>query len=143
MQPARDFVGILVEFAAGMELGHDDLGGRHPFAFVDVGRDAAAIIAYGAGTVRIERDDHFLGEARERFVDGVVHHLVDHVMEAGAVVGVADIHARPLAHRVEALEDLDRLRVVVGGKGRSLAGGFGHRGLSNQLRKGGRKSGLV
>jgi len=110
---------------------------------VDVGRDAAAIVAYGAGTVRIEGDDHFLGEARKRFVDGVVDHLVDHVVEAGAVVGVADIHARPLAHRVEALEDLDRLRVVFGGKGRSLADGFGHGGLSNQLRKGWGKYGLV
>src|SRR5476649_1916032 len=36
--------------------------------------------------------------ADERFIDGVVHHLIDHVMEARAVVGIADIHARPLAH---------------------------------------------
>ncbi len=54
-----------------------------------------------------------VGVARERFVDRVVDDLVDHVMQARAVVGVADIHARPLAHGVEALQDLDRLRVIV------------------------------
>ena len=49
------------------------------------------------------------GVAGERLVDGVVDDLVHHVMQAGAVIGVADIHARPLAHGVEALEDLDRI----------------------------------
>ena len=69
---------------------------------------------HGAGAVRVERHRHFGGEARQRLVDGVVDDLVDHVVQAGAVVGVADIHARPLAHRIEALEDLDRLGAVFG-----------------------------
>ena len=132
VQAARDLVGVLVEFPAGMQMGHDDLGGRDPFALVDVGRDAAAVVAHRAGAVRIERDHHLLGVAGERLVDGVVDHLVDHVVEARAVIGVADIHAGPLAHRVEALEDLDRIRVVVGRNGRWLAGGFGHGGLSER-----------
>ena len=50
----------------------------------------------------------------QRLVDGVVDDLVDHVVQAGAVIGVADIHARPLAHRIEALQDLDRLGAVIG-----------------------------
>jgi hypothetical protein len=33
-------------------------------------------------------------------------------MQAGSVVGVADIHARPLAHRIQALQDLDGIGVV-------------------------------
>ncbi len=126
MQAARNLVGILVEFSAGVELGHDDLSGRHPFALVDVGRNAAPVVMYGAGTVRVEGDDHLRGIACQRLVDGVVDDLVHHVVEAGAVVGVADIHPRPLAHRVEALEDLDRIRVVIGGEGGILASGFGH-----------------
>ena len=40
--------------------------------------------------------------AGQGLVDRVVDDLVDHVMQARAVVGVADIHARPLAHGVEA-----------------------------------------
>ena len=53
------------------------------------------------------------GVAGERLVDGVVDDLVDHVVQAGAVVGVADIHARALAHRVEAAQHLDRVGAVV------------------------------
>ena len=55
-----------------------------------------------------------VGVAGERLVDGVVDDLVDHVVQARAVVGVADIHAGPLAHRIEALEDLDGFRAVIG-----------------------------
>ena len=55
---------------------------------------------------------HLRGVARERLVDRVVDDLVDHVMQARAVVGVADIHARALAHRIEALEDPDRAFVI-------------------------------
>jgi hypothetical protein len=44
-------------------------------------------------------------------------------MEAGSVVGVTDIHARPLAHGIQAFEDLDRLGVILG---RVFAGWFSH-----------------
>ena len=136
VQAAGDLVGVLVEFSAGMELGHDDFGGRHAFALVDVDRYAAAVVAHRAGAVGIEGDRDFLGEAGQRLVDGVVDDLVDHVVQAGAVVGVADIHARPLAHGIEALEHLDRFGVVIGGCDRAgLTDGFGHGKLSNRLRK--------
>ena len=54
----------------------------------------------------------------QRLVDRVVDDLVDHVVQPGAVIGVADVHAGALAHRLEALEDLDALFVV-----RASAGG--------------------
>ena len=136
MQAARHLVGVLVELTAGVQLGHDDLGRRDAFALVDVGRDAAPVVTHGARAVRIERDHHFLGVARERLIDGVVDDLVDHVVEAGAVIRIADIHARTLANGIEALEDLDRFGVVIGRGGTGLlAGGFGHgktsRGVKN------------
>jgi hypothetical protein len=49
---------------------------------------------------------------RQRFVDRVVDDFVDHVMQARAVVGIADIHARALADGVESLQDPDRFRTV-------------------------------
>ena len=52
--------------------------------------------------------------AGQRLVDGVVDHLVDHVVQARAVVGVADIHARPLADGIQALENLDGIGAVFG-----------------------------
>ena len=127
VQSAGDLVGILVELSAGMKLRHDHFGGRNTFVLVDVGRDAAAIVAHGAGAVRIERHGHFRRVASQRFVDRVVDDLVDHVVQAGPVVGVADIHARTLAHGIEALENLDRFRIVVSGRiGCVLAGGLSH-----------------
>ena len=51
--------------------------------------------------------------AGERLVDRVVDHLVDEVVQA-ANAGRADVHAGPLAHRLEALEDGDVLGVVPG-----------------------------
>ena len=112
VQPAGDLVGILVEFSAGMQPRHDHFGGGDLLLLVEVGGNAAAVVDHGDGAVGIERH---IDEGRvvgERFVDGVIDDLVDHVVQARAIVGVADIHAGPLAHGVEALEDLDRLRAV-------------------------------
>ena len=138
MQAAGNLVGVLVEFSAGVELGHDDLGGGHAFALVDVGRNAAPVVAHRAGTVGVERDDDGFCVAGEGLVDRVIDDLVDHVVQAGTVVGVADIHARPLTDGVEALEDLDRFRVVIGRIGRGgFPGEFGHaRGLSRAAKCG-------
>src|ERR1700756_4650114 len=94
VQAARHLIGVLVELSAGMELGHDDLGGGDALALVDVNRNAAAIVAHSDGIVGIEDDLDAAGMAGERLVDCVVDDLVDHVMQAGTVVGVADIHAR-------------------------------------------------
>ena len=41
--------------------------------------------------------------AGQRLVDGVVDDLEHHVVQTGAVIGVADVHAGALAHRIEAL----------------------------------------
>ena len=86
---------------------------EHAFVIVvDVGRDAAAIVGDRAGAVGVERHRHAVGMAGQRLVDGVVDHLVDHVVQARAVIGVADIHAGALAHGIEALQDLDRIGAV-------------------------------
>jgi hypothetical protein len=45
--------------------------------------------------------------ASERFVDRVVDDLENHVVKTGAVVGVSDVHARPLSDGVETLQNFD------------------------------------
>ena len=83
MQTAGDFIGILVELAARMQLGHDDFGGGNAFAFVHVGRDAATVIGDGAGTVGVDDDLDLVAVTGKRFVDGVVYYLVDNHVIAG------------------------------------------------------------
>lgn len=82
VQAAGDLVGILVELTAGVQLGHDDLGRRDALLGVDVGRNAAAIVGHGDRAFRVQRHRHFGGVAGERLVNGIVHHLIDHVVEA-------------------------------------------------------------
>jgi hypothetical protein len=116
VETARDLVGIVVggvlELPAGVELGHDDLGRRNAFALVDAGRDAAAIVLDRHRSVGVQLNENPVAMAGERLVDGVVRHLEHHVVETRAVVGVADVHAGALTHRIEAFEDLDALGVI-------------------------------
>ena len=58
------------------------------------------------GVVRVDGHGDLGAEPGERLVDGVVNDLVDKVVQA-ARARRADVHARALAHRLEALEDFD------------------------------------
>ena len=60
-----------------------------------------------------------VGVAGERLVHRVVDHLGEQVMQR-LLVGAADIHAGPAAHRLQPLQHLDVARRVAG-----LAGGAG------------------
>ena len=66
----------------------------------------------------------------DRLVHGVVEHLGDQVVQR-PLVGAADVHARPLAHRLEPLEHLDGAGVVGAGRGvvAEEIGGVDHAGL--------------
>ena len=74
-----------------------------PFLGMDIDRNAAAVVDHRDRFVRVDRDADFLAVAGERFVDGVVDDFENHVVEAGAVIGVADVHSGPLSDRFEAL----------------------------------------
>src|SRR3546814_7970864 len=75
---------------------------------MDAGRDAAAIVLDADRSVAVQCDEHEVAMPGQRLVDRIVADFEHHVKQARPVVGVADIHARPLAHRVQALENLDR-----------------------------------
>ena len=55
VQTARDFVGVLVELAAGVQHGHDDFQCRPLLLLVHVGRNAAAVVRHRHRTVFVER----------------------------------------------------------------------------------------
>jgi hypothetical protein len=111
VQAARDLVAVLVELAAGVQLGQRDLGGRALglvlVVHLHAGGDAAAVVHHADGVVGVDGDDDVVAVARQRLVDRVVDHLEHQVVQAGAVAGVADVHAGALAHRLQAFEDLD------------------------------------
>jgi hypothetical protein len=48
----------------------------------------------------------------ERFVDSVIHNLKYHVVQTGAVIRIADIHARALTYRIQPFQDFDTGGVI-------------------------------
>ena len=97
-----------------MQHRHDDFSGASALTGVDVRGDAAAVVLHRHRFVGVNGDGDAVAVAGEGFVDGVVHHLEYHVVQAGAVVGVPDVHAGALAHCVQPLQHRDAAGVVVG-----------------------------
>ena len=113
VKAARHLVGIVVEFSAGMKLRHDHLGRRDAFLGMDFDRDAAPVVGHRDRPVGIQDHLDNVAMSGKRLVDGVVDHLIDHMVKPRAVIRVADIHAGALSHRVQAFQNLDRIRTVI------------------------------
>jgi hypothetical protein len=52
-------------------------------------------------------DVNIVAVSGQSFVNGVIHHLKHHVMQAGAIIGITDIHPRALSNGVKPFENLD------------------------------------
>ena len=100
MQPAGHLVGILVELPAGVQLGHDHFGGGDPFPLVNARRNPTPVVDDFRAPIGMQNHLHILRMPRQRLIDRVVHHLVDHMMEPGPVVRIPNIHPRPLPYRI-------------------------------------------
>ena len=117
--------GILAaELAAGVEHGVDDGDGGNAHFGLDVHRDAAAVVADFNDVALLDGDLDVGAVSGQSLVDGVIHDLIDQMMQAPGAGGT-DIHARALAHRLQTLQDLD-LGAAVLVIGHGLAVGFGN-----------------
>ena len=96
----------------GVQHGHDNLSRRPLLGGVLADRNSASVVLHGNGIIKVDGYVDAIAETGERLVHGVVHDLVHHVVQAGAVIRVTDVHAWPLAHGLQALENLDALFVV-------------------------------
>src|SRR5690606_17158892 len=112
VEAARDLVAVAAELAAGVQHSEHDLGRAEVVVLgVELDGDAAAVVDDLAPAVFEEGDVDAGAVARHRLVDRVVDDLVDQVVQTARPRG-ADVHARPFAHRLEALEHGDVLRAV-------------------------------
>jgi hypothetical protein len=94
-----------------VQRGEHDLDRGPALHRVHVDRDAAAVVHHPHPAVGLQGDLDPGGVAGHRLVDGVVHDLLDEVVQA-SFAGRADVHARPLAHGVETFQDRDGRRAV-------------------------------
>ena len=119
VQTARYLVAGIVKLAAGMQLGHDHLNSRHAFLGMNIHRNAAAIVAHGNAVVSVQNDGNPRTVASHGFVNGVVHHFVNKVVQATRVRG-ANVHGRALAHGREPFQNGNGRGVVA-----AVTGGLG------------------
>ena len=109
VQPAGDLVAATVaELATRVKNGQHDLGCGLPLLLHRVDGDAAPVVGDRHARVGVDRDLDVVALAGERFVDRVVHDLVDEVVES-ARAGRPDVHTRALANGFETFEDGDVL----------------------------------
>ena len=114
VQAAGRPVNLGIEFAAGVQRAHDHFERGLVLEFrMRIDRNAAAIVGDGDKAVRLHLDLDPVGVTGERLVHGVVDHLGKQVMQR-LLVGAADIHAGPAAHRLEPLQNLDVLGGIAG-----------------------------
>ena len=79
VQTAGDGVGVGIEFAARVQLGHDHLDGGTARG-VHVGGDATTVVDYLHTTVLEQRHLHLGGVAGHRLIDRVVDDLPDQMV---------------------------------------------------------------
>ena len=114
VQAARGLVDLGVELAAGVQRAHDHFERRLVLELrMRIDRDAAAVVGDGEEAVGLQLDLDEGGVAGQRLVHRVVDHLGKQVMQR-LLVGAADVHAGPPAHRLQALQHLDVLGGVAG-----------------------------
>jgi hypothetical protein len=111
VQTAGDLVGVLVELAARVQHGHDDLQGGAFLLRMHVGGNAAPVVEHADGVAFQYLDFDIVAESGEGLVDGVVHHLVHQVVQT-AVAYVADIHGGTLPHGLKSFQNLDITRTI-------------------------------
>src|SRR5277367_2859332 len=112
VQAAGNFVGVAIEFSAGVQNGHDDFRGGLFFSGVHVHGDAAAVVDYGDAVVFVHGDVDLIAESGHGFVHGIVHDFPDQVMQAH-FAGGADVHRGTFADGFDAAENFDGSRVVL------------------------------
>ena len=71
--------------------------------------DTAAIVLDGYGVVFIDKNFDVCTIACQRFIDGVIHHFVDQMVQA-FLAYVANIHRGALTHGFKTLKHLNVVR---------------------------------
>ena len=112
VQAARNLVSVVVKLTARVQYRHDDLSSGNAL-FMLLSGNATAIVRDGHRLIGVDDNVYLAAVPSQRLINTVVDQLKYHVVQAGAIVGVADIHARALAHSIKAFKHLDARRIIV------------------------------
>ena len=113
VQAAGYFISPAAELAAGVQDRQADFHRGAVHLRMHAHREAAAVVHNGHGTVRVQRDVDLVAVPGQRLVHGVVHNLINQMVQAPGVRR-ADVHTGTLTDGFQAFEHLDLLFAVVG-----------------------------
>ena len=103
VKPTGHLVAIVIELTAGMKDGHDDLSRGNTLLRVQIDGNTPAVIPDGDRFPFMHNHRNFRAVSREGLIDGVIYKLLNHVVQARAVIRIADVHTGALTHRIKAL----------------------------------------
>ncbi len=112
VQAAGSDIGPLGELATELQHRHYALERGEAQVGMDLDGDPAAIIFDGYRTLAVDLHGDLVSVARHRFVDRVVDHFIDEVVQA-ADRRVANVHGRALAHVLQVAQVLELLGAVL------------------------------
>jgi hypothetical protein len=111
MKTTGDLVGVFVEFTSCMQDGHNHFESGFAFFVVHAGGDTATIVLNADGVVFVNGDLNMFAVSGKGFIDRVVYHFIDEVMESFHA-DVTNVHGGPFTDGFEAFEDLDAVCAV-------------------------------
>ena len=106
VEAAGDLIAPAAELAAGVQNGENNFQSTLAGLLLNVYGDAAAVIGDGDDIPLLNANLNVVTEPGQGLIDGVIHNFINQVVQTRGGGG-ADVHARPLAHRLQALQDLD------------------------------------
>ena len=107
-----DLVPAAAELTAGVEHGQGQLDPGLLLFVVHPRGDAPAVIGDGDAVVLFDDDVDVLAVTGQGFVDGVVHHFVNQVVEP-LFACAADVHPRPALDGLQTFQNLDLVGAVL------------------------------
>ena len=112
VQSAGNLVAASAELAACVEHGQRHFKRGFARLGMNVHGDAPAVIDNGYGVVKMNINIDVRAITCHRFINGVIHYLIDEVMQASCV-GRTDIHAGAAANCLQALKHLNLRSVII------------------------------
>jgi hypothetical protein len=114
VQSTRDLVGIIIKFTSGMQLRHDHFGCRNALFSVNINWNAAAIIGNRHRPIFIQPHLDNITMPGKRLINRIIDNLINHMMQPGTIIRVADIHAGALANSVQTAQHFNRICSIIG-----------------------------
>ena len=102
VETAAGFIGAVVKFSSGVQSGEHQTRSTYALLVHSHG-NSSSVVADGGRAVRLQSHPDGIAIPCQMFVHGIVYNLINQMVQS--LSGhTADIHARPLAHRLQSLQ---------------------------------------